>query len=227
MISSQQLKQILTFSFTNGSSFVAPTCSIIATPSLYTTDSVPGSVVITGTLVPNDGTNISWTLTASGSTTALLIGTGNSLTYNIPSVPAIAGSYSYNWNITYEDNTGTTLSLVCPITITVTASAKYGQLANPGDNIVIAADLTPAIEGTLTVTNQSFIINLFPLIASNTGRIVIVVPDSYGAVTSITDNTNLDVTSQFNIINDVVNSRKIYVGINAVTPNTYYFRINF
>lgn len=226
MISGQQLKQVLDYGFTNGSGFMGPTGSLTSTPSLYTTSNLPASVVLSGSVIPNDAQNINWTLVYTATNTTVLTGTGSILNYNLPVVPAVIGSYTYNWNISYDDLSGNTFIIIITITIQVIAASLYGQINNPVQIISVPADLLP-YEPSLTVSNQSVIINLFSVVATNTGRIVITVPDSYGTVTSITDNTSLDITSQFSMVNDPGNSRKLYTTNVVLTPGTYYFKVNF
>ena len=226
MISGQQLKQVLSYSFTNGTSFMAPTGTFIATPSAYTTNSLPASVTLNGSLIPNNAVNITWTITDSLGTT-LLTGLGNSSNYTLPTIPNTIGNKVYNWNISYQDGNGNNYSLILSTTVYVTAAANIGQLNGAGVNITVPGDLTPAIEATLTSTDKPTLINLFAITASNTGRIVIVIPDSYGTVSDIQDNTDSTVLSQFNVVTDPGNNRKIYVGTNAVTPATYNYKIVF
>ena len=70
-------------------------------------------------------------------------------------------------------------------------------------------------------------VNVFSIIAANTGRIVMTIPDSFGSVTSIEDGAGLNVLSQFNAVVDVPNLRTIYVSINALTPATYDYKFIF
>jgi hypothetical protein len=226
MISSQQLKQVLTYSFTNGISFVGPAGTFIASPSVYTNLVLPGSVTLTGSIIPNDAVNITWSITNSIGT-LLLSGTGNTSSYTLPVVPSTTGVNVYYWNINYQNNSGANLSLILNATVTVTSSSLVGQLNGAGVNIVIPADLTAPIEATLTTTSQLAMINLFAITAVYTGRLVIVIPDDYGTVVDIQDNTDSTVLSQFNLVVDAPNNRKIYVGINAVTPATYNYKIVF
>jgi hypothetical protein len=231
MISGKQVKQILEYSFTAGTGFLAPSSTFIATPSLYTVDTVPGSVILSGVLLVNDGLNITWTITNAGGTvlTSGSVAVGVSvanISHSLGVIPSSASSNIYNLNVTYEDTTGTTFMFTVPTTVTVTASAKIGQLDNPTDNILVAADLVP-FEAGLTLTTQDNIINLFSIVASNTARIVIVIPNAYGTVTDISDNTDSSVLAEFNVVNDGPGARKIYVGTLPLTPATYYYKITF
>ena len=226
MISGQQLKQVLGYVFTNGSSFLAPTGTFLATPSTYPDDSLPISIVLNGTLVPNDAINITWTITNNVGT-ILLTGVGNTVSYTLLTIPSTIGSHNFNWNISYQDSSLTNYSLILTTNIFVSTSAKIGQLANPSDDIVISTDLTPLIESTLLSVTQNTVINLFAITCTNIGKIVIVVPDSYGNLLDIEDNTNSTVLNQFNVITDITNNRKIYVSIANVTPDTYYYKLIF
>jgi hypothetical protein len=226
MISGQQLKQVLTYTFAGGTTFLGPTGTFVAIPSTYTVDSLPPSVTLEGSLLPNDALNITWTIT-DGIGNTLVSGLGNTVSFALPSVPNTVSNNVYNWNITYEDTNGGTYTLILSTVVLVTASAKFGQLNGAGLDIIVPGDLTPLIEATFTVTDQVTIINLFAIVAPYTGRLVIVIPDSYGTVTDIQDNTDSTVLSQFNVVVDAPNNRKIYTTINAVTPDTYYYKIIF
>ena len=125
MISGQQLKQVLTYSFTNGTSFVGPTGTFIATPSTYTTGSLPASVTLTGSLIPNDAVNVTWTISNSVGT-VLLTGIGNSSSYTLPVVPSTVSNNVYNWNVAYQDGSGTNFSVILAATVNVTANALIG-----------------------------------------------------------------------------------------------------
>jgi len=228
MISGKQLKQVLDYSFTNGSSFLGASCTFIATPSTYTTTSVPVNVPLTGIITPNDALNISWTIT-DPSNSVLQSGIGNTPSYTLTGgdIPTTVGSFVFTLNVTYEDSLGNTYSVSCPTTIGVEVAASYGQLPGPGDNIVIPGDLTAPIEASFTTTTQTALMNLFSYAAAVTARMVIVVPDAYGTAVSITDNTSSDITAQFNVVVDAPNNRKIYVSNSTITPGTYYFQVNF
>lgn len=228
MISGKQLKQVLDYSFTNGSSFLGASCTFMATPSTYTTIAVPANVPLTGIVTPNDAVNISWNIT-NPSATVISSGMGLTPSYTLTGgdIPTTVGSYTYTLNVTYEDTLGNTYSVSCPTTIGVEVAAAYGQLPGPGDNIVIPGDLTAPIEATFTTSTQTALMNLFSYAAAVTARMVIVVPDAYGTVVSITDNTSSDITAQFNVVVDAPNNRKIYVSNSTIAPGTYYFQVNF
>lgn len=225
MISAKQIKQILDISFTGGSGFLAPTSTFIITPSNYSTDDVPGAVNLTGVITPNDGTDITWTIT-SGVTT-LAIGTGNVVAHSLASVPSTVTTNTYNLNVSYKNSSGTTMAVIFVASLSVTAPALIGQLDGPTENIIVAGDLTPTIEGYLTTTDQITLINLFNIVAADSGRIIFVLPDSYGVVSSIEDGAGLNIITQFNVVVDTINNRKIYTSINVVTPATYSYKISF
>tara|TARA_R110000765_G_scaffold71466_5_gene138728 strand:- start:506 stop:1183 length:678 start_codon:yes stop_codon:yes gene_type:complete len=225
MISGKQLKQVLDYSFSAGTTFLAPTATFSAAPSSYTIASVPGTVTLTGSVTPNDGTSVTWTITSG--VTLLASGSGNSISHNLVSIPSSLGTSVYNLNITYTNVTaGTTAVLVVPTSVVVTASCLVGQMNSPTQDILIPGDLTP-YEGALVVSTQGTIINVFGIVAANTGRLIITIPDSYGAVVLIEDGSGLDVLSQFNTTADPTNSRTIYSSVNIVTPGTYNYKIIF
>jgi len=154
-----------------------------------------------------DSTN---TNIGSGSGTSALV------TLTGISIPTTVGSYTYTMTVTYLDSASVTQTVICVVSLLVTSAALYGQINNPSQAIVLPADLTPYLP-SLTVSNQSIIINLFSVVATNTGRIVIVVPDSYGTVTSITDNTSSNITAQFSVVNYVANNSKFHTTTSDLT----------
>jgi hypothetical protein len=226
MISGKQLKKVLDHSFTAGTGFLAPTASFIANPSTYTITSVPTSVVLNGTIIPNDGVILSWTITDISGTT-LAFGSGNSISHTLAVTPTLVSSNIYNLNITYTNtSTGLAQSLIVPATVVVTTAALVGQMNSPTQDITIPADLTP-YEPFLASTTQVAVMNLFPVVSANVGRIVFAIPDSYGAVTQIEDGVGLNVIAQFNMVVDSANNRKIYTTINVLTPGTYNYKLIF
>jgi hypothetical protein len=227
MISGRDLKNVLTQSFTNGTSFLAPTASFIATPSTYTVSSLPASVILSGTITPNNGTLITWTITNSGGT-VIATGSGVNVTHTLASVPSAVSTNVYNLNVTYTNATaGTTAVIVVATSVVVTAAGKVGQINSPTATITIPGDLTAPYEAALVVETKTQMINLFPIVAANTGRIVIVIPDSYGTVSIIEDGAGLNALPQFNATLDPTNSRTIYSSVNIVTPGTYNYKIIF
>lgn len=222
MISAKQIKAILDYSFSAGSNFLAPAGSFIATPSSYTSTSLPSSVVLNGSLIPNDATNITWTIKNNIGTT-LLAGVGNTCSFTLPSVPT-SGSNVYTWEIAYLDTNNNALTLILPTTVFVSTPGLYGQLPTPSDNISVFGDLVP-FAGALSEGDQNFFINLFEVVCTHNGRITIVVPNTFGTLQDISDNTDASVLSQFNVVNDVPNNRKIYTTINSVAAGSYYFKL--
>jgi hypothetical protein len=235
MISGKQFKNMIDYMLQGGLSssrvggFIDPTATFTAAPTSYTDSLLPVSIVLSGTITPNSGVVTSWAITAGTSPTPIAVGTNNvpTVTLSGGSIPAAIGTYNYYLTVYYTDSNLATQSFLVSSMVIISATALYGQLANPGENIIIAADLTPGIEATLTVTDKATMINVFNIIALNTARIVIVVPDSYGTVTAIEDGSALDVTSQFNVIVDAPNTRTIYVSLNTVTPATYSYKLIF
>ena len=85
--------------------------------------------------------------------------------------------------------------------------------------------MTAPIEATLSALSKTQAINLFTINALNTGRIVIVVPNSFGTLLDIADNTDSSVISSFNLVVDTPNNRKIYVSKLALTPAVYRYKL--
>ena len=232
MISAKQTKNILSHMFSTVSGFNAPTATFAVAPTTYDDLSVPapGGVTFSGTITPNDaiapvGAINGWSI-MNGATT-LASGTGNTVAHTLVTIPSVIGTYSYNLVVSYTDNLAQILSLIIPVTIIITGVGYYGQLALPGDTITIPADLTAPILATFTSTTQPTMINLFTVTAVNTGRVVLVIPYSWGTLSDISDNTNATVLSEFTLVDDPGNSREIYTTDLALVPGTYYYKVTF
>jgi hypothetical protein len=232
MISAKQLKNIIDYMMTDSTDNLAPTATFTITPDTYTLTAVPASVSLSGAITLNDGTLTSWAITESASGTAIATGTGTSVSATLPAVgtiPTSVGTYTYYLTVYYTDATGTASSILVSDSLSVTAEALIGQL-NGTEDLVLPADLTGGMEATLSTTDKATLINLFTVTASAAagyGRIIFVIPDSYGVVSSIEDGAGLDVLSQFNVIIDAPNSRTLYTAINTVTTGSYDYKIVF
>ena len=227
MISARQLKTILDYSFTTAASTggTTPTATFSANPAMYSATNLPASVSLTGTITPNGGLNITWViLTNSGG--VLTSGSGNNVNVGMTgSKPTAIGSYTYTLVVTYQNTAGSSFTVSFPTLIQVTAMAEVGQMLLPGDNINVPGDLTGPLEATFATKDSNQIINLFAVIAVNTGKIVIVLPYSYGTLVDISDNTDFSVKSQFKLVDDPTNARQIWVSYANLTPATYYYKI--
>ncbi len=224
MISARQNKNMLEWMFASGADFTAPTAIFTVSPNTYTTAAVPAGVTLSGTITLNDATLTDWTIMQG--TTMLATGTGTSVSHALVTIPSAVGTTSYSLVVNYTDNNSNALSLVVPTSVVVTAVGLYGQLAT-GVDIAISTDLTALIEATLTSTSKSVIINAFDIVAATTGRIIFIIPDSYGTPTDLEDGSGLDVSSQFNQVVDAINSRTIWTSINMVIPATYTYKFVF
>jgi hypothetical protein len=227
MISAKQVKQILDYSFSGGNGFLIPEATLFISPSQYTNNAIPGGVSITGTITPNDGTSINWVLRDDNNSTPIASGSGNAVSHNLVSVPTDINNYSYSLIVNYKDANQVIKSFTQSVTLVVSSPALIGQLQNPSDDILVPGDLTAGIEGTLSIKTQNQIINLFSLSAVNVGRVLFVIPDSYGSVTDIADNTDNSVIDQFDVIADAPNQRSIFITKNTLVPGTYFFKIIF
>jgi hypothetical protein len=225
-ISAKQVKQILDNSFTEGSDFLPPAISFVASPSVYSNLAVPSSVNLNVQITANQATNISWTIYNSSSI-ALTTGSSLSSVFTVLVPPSSIGVFPYTLQVTYQNNSGVTITTSTIANISVLESGFRGQFLSPTTNITTAADLTSELLEELTPALQTNFINLFGINATETGRICFVIPNSFGIVLDISDNTDSSVLNSFNIINDVVNNRKIYTTINALTPNNYFYRLHF
>ena len=228
MIGSKQVKQIIDYSFSYGAgSFLSPEATFIATPNSYTATSPPGgNIILSGSIIPNDGTDISWVITNSVGT-PLADGVDNTPSHSI-APPASIGSYTYNLNVSYKNDVGTTIAFVIIAVIVVSADGKVGQLDGPGDDFTTPAEFDVLnVEGGFIFKTNSDVINLFSFEVTSTARTVIVIPDSFGSVVDIQDNTDNSVLSQFNTVADVGNTRTLYVTDLALTPGTYFYKVVF
>ena len=228
MISAKQLKKLLDYSFTTPtSSGAVPTATFGANPNMYGITGLPTSVSLTGVITPNGATNLIWFISDPSGPLNNGSGTDVSHTLSGAAIPSVSGSTTYTLNVSYSNGTGAGFNVSFPTSITVTGVVKVGQLTDPEANITAAADLTNSIEDTLASLEITQVINLFPVIATNPGRILMVIPNSFGTVSSIQDNLDVVITSEFNLIEDNTNSRKIYITKNVLTPATYRYKFTF
>jgi hypothetical protein len=240
MISSKQLNNILKHSFSGGSgNFLAPTANFIANPSNYI--NAPSTVLLSGSILPNDGVNINWNVTRSNSTTPIASGSGTSVNVTLSGsgtnleVPTAINTYGYNLNITYEDDQNSSYSTTVSTSITVSSAAKIGQLTSPSHDFTDIAGYNTlnsgsTLENGFTSKTQNQVINLFEYNAtvSPSGKIVIIIPNIYGTLNDIQDNTDSSVLTQFeNPISDSSNNRILYVTKNNLSPAVYHFKLIF
>lgn len=235
MISARQLKNILDTSFStgDGTSAINLTATFIATPSTYVNTSIPSGVTLSGTISPNGGLLVTWVIKDTLGTT-LTSGSGNTVSYNLTSIPTTIGSHPYTLIVSYQDSLGTTFTSSFITNVTVTTLMKVGQLLLPGDDLLVAGDLPNGVEATFTTYTNAQAINLFAVVADHVARLVIIVPNSYGTLSSISDNTDAivystdpNVISEFKVIIDTVNNRRLYVSLNTKSPATYHYKLLF
>lgn len=226
MISSKQLNQVLEYSFAAGSGvFLSPTASFIATPSAYTDSSIPGSVTLSGTIIPNNATDISWNIRSNQSTLDLSIGTDNNILHNLASIPTTIDNHVYSLNVSYKNDMGINLSFTVTTAITISSAGKVGHLGGPVDNFTTASQFdTLAVESGFNSKTQTEMINLFTINVATTSRVVIVIPDSFGTV-DIQDNTDSSVLTQFDLVTDASNNRKLFKSTNTLSPGTYHYKL--
>jgi hypothetical protein len=230
MISARQFKNILQNAFTgnNALGYTPPTITFIANPLEYDTSAIPNNVVLSGVITPNNGTNLSWSIFENAGTTPIITGTSLTINYTDVTPFTTPGVSIYKLVVNYTTPTGTAAPTITKtININVTTQSFVGQLANASSNITSAADLTPAILSTLFSKSKSQIINPFYLDLQNNAKIVFVIPDNYGTVANIMDNTDQNVLSSFAVYLDSANARKIYVANNLTTPSTVRYQFVF
>jgi hypothetical protein len=229
MISARQLKNILDTSFSAGAgtSAISVTATFTASPSTYLNTSIPGTVALSGTIVPGVGALfVTWQI-KDNLNNILETGVGNNVAYSLTAIPTTIGSHPYTLFVFYQDATGTPFSDSFTTVVGVTSVIKVGQLLLPGDDITVPGDLSGGLEATFATYTNTEAINLFPITTDHTGRLVIIVPDYYGTLSDISDNTDSSVLTEFHVVTDSVNGRKMYVSLNAVTPATYHYKLVF
>ena len=231
MISAKQVSNILARSFSGGESVLSPKASFIAVKSSYVEGGSPDPVVLSGSIIENDAVDITWSIKDYNNATLISDTSGNtSPTFTIVSPPTSVGVYTYTLYINYKNELGESQPAITKLaTVTVSTPAYVGKLSGPGINISIPADLTTAIEATLTSVTSSQLINPFIISDDVTARVVIVVPDSYGVVSAIEDNTdtNVLVAGQFNTIYDSANFRNIYVSNETLSIANWRYKVIF
>jgi hypothetical protein len=230
MISARQFKNILQNAFTgnNALGYTPPTITFIANPLEYDTSAIPSNVVLSGVITPNNGTNLSWGIFENAGTTPIITGTSLTINYTDVTPFTTPGVSIYKLVVNYTTPTGTAAPTITKtININVTTQSFVGQLANASSNITSAADLTPAILSTLFSKSKSQIVNPFYLDLQNNAKIVFVIPDNYGTVANIMDNTDQNVLNSFTVYPDSANARRIYVANNLTTPSTVRYQFVF
>lgn len=226
MISAQQVKQILEIITSNSDNQdgTVPSISLSVTPNSYSVSDVPANIVFAGTIIPAANTFevVGWTLKQGGTT--LATGSGTTVSYIISggSVPDEVGVVTYTLEVQYKAVEGGA-NLTTSITATVSV-LEVGSIGFTTAPLLVAADLANA---TLEDATKQDMINPFEITSNATARMVIVIPNAFGTVNRISDNTDLVVTNEFSVINDGANNRKIYVGITPIGANTYIYKVTF
>jgi hypothetical protein len=229
MLSAQQVKQMLQIITKNSENQngSVPTVTFSATPASYSVNDLPASILFSGTILASVNTEsiVGWAIKFNSST--LNTGTGTTISYTLPggSVPDELGAFTYTLEVTYLAVGNTTpQTFSTALVINVLEDGKIGYMNSPTGNILVPADVTNAV---LTTLSKQDMINVFPITNVGQSRLVIIVPNSFGTVAYISDNTDQVVTSEFNLVNDPSNNRKIYVSVNALAANTYRYIVNF
>ena len=218
MPGSRQILSMLQKSL-QATSFLEPTAVLTVNPSSYLSTNIPSSITFDISILFNDATGLSWTLTDSLGNT-LTTGISNTDTYVLTNPPTSVSTYTLTLNYTGGIGIKTFIT-----TVRIDTPAYVGQLSGPSDNIVVPADLTAAILTTLDAKSLGTIVNFFPVTFANVARTVFVLPYSFGVPTALADDNDSDITDEFTLVNDTANGRYIYVRINTVTPGTYNFKV--
>jgi 3-polyprenyl-4-hydroxybenzoate decarboxylase len=238
-LSGKQLKKALDYSFKGGSStFIDPVLSLAITPSEYTINTsgvaTISSLELTGSIEPNNGTEITFDLQDALGNSLQSGSYPTAIYFSVPT-PIPTTSQTYYLVIQYTTDTGSfKRNLSTSVSTIVTSEAKVGQLANESQNFSTAAEFAALnVESGFTVKSKSELINKFEISTPNTGRVVIIVPNSMGTVADISDGITTSVLDEFTgpILDSTgIQPRKIYVSTNALTPPTdgkYDYKIIF
>jgi len=232
MISAKQFKVILDSAFSGNAilSFNPPTAVFTITPSTYNVGQAPGNLSFNVAITANDGAFISWEIKRLDNNATVTTGTLLSTTYNLTTnIPAVAGAYSYSLVISYKYNNNIQAPITKIATVLVSAQAYVGQLANAGADITSVNQVDNTLLSTLTAKNFEGVANLFALPLTRTAKVIFVVPMSYGTVSLLSDENDLNILNQFTLLTDNSNSRYIYVSNNALAAGAtelYKFTFN-
>ena len=224
MTSARQLLNILAYTLSgdnsnvNRTTFVEPTATFSVTPTTYAVESAPANMTVTGSIIVNDAVNVTWEVYDGVSISPVLTGSNNVInaTLDTPLIPT-----TYTLVVTY---TGGNETLEVVSQVNPYYSTYVGQLPTPSDDITVAADLTPFLAG-LVGLSYTDALELMTITAAYIGRLVLVIPDSYGTLTDISDENDLSVINEFNVVVDAPNNQKIYVKIDTVTPGSYKYKL--
>jgi len=220
MISAKQLQTILNKAFSADGvlTYAPPAFSLTATPSAYTSATVPGGINFGSTIVPYDNTNIQWQILDQDNN---VLTTGSGLTVagldNTP--PSIPGSYSYRLVVNYVDPEGHTAApITVSRTVLVEAESYVGQLADANADITVSG-LTNGVIQTLTAKTKNQVINYFTITVTGSARIILVIPNSYGNILRLEDDVQQDVvlSGQFVKLADNANNRTLFKSVNALS----------
>jgi len=222
--SAKQVFNILQYTFSgnntnvNPNNFVEPTATFSIKPGTFSLLTPPANLIVEGSIIPNDATNITWEVYDGVSVSPVLTGSNNVINSTLPT-PTEDTTYTLRVIYIGGNELLELTSFVDPYDVTY-----IGQLPLPGDNITIAANLTPFLPG-LVVTSQEDALLLMTITAANIGRLVFVVPDNYGTLLDISDENDSSVLNEFNVVIDSPNNQKIYVKIDTVTPGSYKYKL--
>jgi hypothetical protein len=230
MISAKQFKVILDSAFSGNAilSFNPPTAIFTVTPSTYNVGQAPGVLTFNVAITNNDGTNISWEIKRLDNNAIVTSGTLSTTSFNLnTNIPTLAGSYAYQLTVSYKYNNINQAPITKVATVLVNAQAYVGQLADASADITNAGQVDNALINTLTAKNFEGVINLFPLVLTRTAKVIFVIPMSFGTVSLIADENDLNIAGQFTVITDNANSRYIYVSNNALVSATELYKFTF
>ena len=137
MISAKQVNNILTRSFSGGSSILSPSVTFTAVASSYLAGSTT-PVVLSGTILENDAKNITWSIKDPSGANLLSDSTGSlSPSFTLVSPPTSVGTYIYTLYVTYENSDGVAqpaITTLATITVSTPAFARTTPVTPPTVN---------------------------------------------------------------------------------------------
>jgi hypothetical protein len=222
MISAKQFKVILDSAFSGAPvlNFNPPTTTFTVALSTYPVSNIPTSLLFSGSITPNEGTNITWSIIRVSDNGLVASGSNNSISSTINTgIPNLPGSYKYKLSVSYKYAGFTQVNIDKYVDVLVYANAYVGQLSGPSATISTVGDLTPQVLGTLTIKSFQEVANWFPIVSSVTARIIFVIPNSFGTLDRIEDSDDNSVLDEFDVLPDSANGRNIYVAKLATSPS--------
>jgi len=229
MLGGRQIKNILDNSFASSASIaglVAPTTTFTC-GATYNIPLYPLSIVFSGVITPNDATSVTWNI-KNELNVVVASGSNSTPSFTLLSFPSVPGSYVYTLEVNYTLG-ATTNTIYATASYTAAIPTYAGPLTLPTDTITVPADIIPFLSTWVTdgldSLSKTQIINPFTVDVLSSARISLVIPDYYGAIVDIVDGNDISVFTQFDVVVDAPNTRKIYTTNSAVGVASYIFKV--